>query len=66
MLQLNKPEEVWALHFECDARDADVVTRALQRIYSPSGEENYLLGIKLCLILDVPKLFNHNTKTKVK
>ncbi len=45
--QFQKSEEVWALHFECDSQDADVVTPTLQRSYSSSGEGNYPLGIKL-------------------
>ncbi len=58
-----KPKEVWALHFECDLKDVDVVMPALQKIYSSLGERKFPLGIKLGLIPEFNKL--HTTKNKV-
>ncbi len=43
----------------------EVVTMALQQIYSSSGEGKYPLSIKVRLIPDIMKLYNHLMKSKV-
>ncbi len=56
-------DEVRALHFECNAKDQHIVKPTLKRIYSSTGEGEYPLRIKLCLI---PKMGIVFTRSKIK
>ncbi len=53
-----------ALHFRCDARDHPKVKPKLKEMFSSTGAVDYLLGVKLCLVLEISSVTNFTAGVK--